>query len=396
MEETSSFLGNFLHQKRLHILKQILSKLDHNYSVLDMGCGCGMTMTTFKESGFNNITGIDFAEESIARCEEKGFVYGRDVFLSDAKHTSFHDSQFDIVFSEGLWEHFQDPRPHIAEAARLSKQYIIVFQPDHFSLTGYFMNLGWNIFTKNKGGVHEYSFHLSYFKQFLKLYGFDLIKTYSTPLHEWGIMVFKKHNIWLTAQQHELNYIRTKESQIWHMHSLEYWKKILNLEQIEGQGIEIGCGNNGLYNFTPNILGIDTINFHKPNFIQATGEHLPIKQVDFAILFNSLDHTSNPEQVLNEVSTTTINIILWTYIHPKLISFLLSKLDKMHPYHFTKTDLRKLTQNFTKTKEISYSSFILWKYAQTKTAKIKLLIMYLLNIHAVCIHLSTLPQEYKW
>ena len=201
---------------------------------------------------------------------------------------------------------------------------------------------------------------------------------------------------WRIAQQHEQHYSTTIETKTWKMHSLAWWTNYLHSDSITGQGIEIGCGNNGIYNFTPNILGIDSINFHKPNFIQATAEHLPITHADFAILCNSLDHTSNPEQVLNEVSHITNNIILLTYTHPKIVSFLLSKYDKMHPYHFTSSDVRKLTQNFTKTKEISYSSFILWQYAETKIAKIKLLIMYLLNIHAVCIHLSTLPQEYKW
>ena len=192
IEESGSFYGKLLHKKRIIILRNIIKNLDHNYSVLDMGCGSGATMTTFKEAGFTNIIGIDFAEESILRCEEKGFVYGRDVFLSDAKHTIFYDEQFDIIFSEGLWEHFLDPRPHMTEAARLSKQYIIVIQPDHFSFFGYLMHLGWTIFNKNKGGVREYSFPLFYFKQFLQLYDFQLIQSKSTMFHEQTIMVFKK------------------------------------------------------------------------------------------------------------------------------------------------------------------------------------------------------------
>lgn len=197
---------------------------------------------------------------------------------------------------------------------------------------------------------------------------------------------FKK---WQTAQQHELNYATKQEPQTWKMHSLNWWINYLHLTSISGQGIEIGCGNCGIYNFTPNILGIDSINFRKSNFIQATGEHLPITHTDFAILCNSLDHCQNPEQVLDEVSRITNTIILLTYTHPKIVSFLLSKLDKMHPYHFTKHDLNTLlkTINFAKMIKMSYSSLILWKYAKSKTAKFKLLIMYLLNIHAVCIHL---------
>ena len=203
-------------------------------------------------------------------------------------------------------------------------------------------------------------------------------------------------NAWLTAQQHEQHYSATIETKTWKMHSLAWWTNYLQLTSITGQGIEIGCGNNGIYNFTPNILGIDTINFHKPNFIQATGEHLPIKQVDFAILFNSLDHCQDPQSVLNEASKVTNNIILWTYIHPKLVSFILTKIDKMHPYHFTNTDVRKLTQNFTKTKETCNSPLIFAKYTTNRQMKFKLLLMHLLNIRGTCLHLTSLPQEYKW
>lgn len=193
IEGSGSFYGKLLHQKRLVILKDLLKRFNPNSSVLDMGCGGGTTISTFKEMNFNNIIGIDFTEESMSRCEKLGLVYGKDVFLMDAKNTKFPDNSFDIVFSEGLWEHFIDPRPHMAEAARLAKKYIIVIQPDHFSFFGYLMHVGWNLFSKNKGGVYEYSFPLSYFKNFLKLYGFELIMSKSTILHEQTVMVFCKN-----------------------------------------------------------------------------------------------------------------------------------------------------------------------------------------------------------
>lgn len=192
IESTGSFYGKLLHQKRLVILQNILKKLDPDSLVLDMGCGGGSTMMSFKQVGFNKITGIDFTQESMKRCEKLGFIYGKNVFLMDAKKTIFPDKYFNIVFSEGLWEHFTDPRPHMAEAARVAKTYIIVIQPDHFSFFGLLMHVGWNIFSKNKGGVKEYSFPLSYFRDFLKLYNFELIESKSTLFHEQTVMVFKR------------------------------------------------------------------------------------------------------------------------------------------------------------------------------------------------------------
>jgi ubiquinone/menaquinone biosynthesis C-methylase UbiE len=390
IEETGSFYGKLLHQKRLIILKNILKTLDPTSSVLDMGCGGGSTISTFKQSGFVNIKGIDFTQESMHHCEKLGLKQNKDVFLMDASNTSFQDNSFDIIFSEGLWEHFTDPRPHIAEAARLAKTYIIVIQPDHFSFFGYLMHLGWQLFAKSKGGVREYSFQLSYFSNFLKMYNFDLVLSKSTPLHEQTIMVFKKKAKWRTAQQHEQRYIHNTEDKIWSIpYSFEYWEKFFNLN-LKGQGIEVCCGNHGIYNFTSNITGFDSINFHKSNFVLGVAEHLPFKSVDYIICGNGIDHCQNPKQVLNEFTKATNKIILWVYTHPKITSFILSKLDKMHPHHFTKQNLNKLLSNipFVKTFETSYSPLCHWRYTKTRGAKIKLLIMYLLNIQGNCIHLE--------
>ena len=189
LEDSSSPLGNFLRQRRLHIVQNILKKINTSYSILDMGCGGGTTLTTIKGAGYENVTGIDFSSKSILHCKSLGL---KNVHIMDARNTKFPNNSFDIVFSEGLWEHFEDPRPYMAEAARLAKKYIIVVQPDHFSFFGRLMHIGWNFLSKKKGGVYEYSFLLSYFKDFLKLYGFELITSKSTILHEQVVMVFKK------------------------------------------------------------------------------------------------------------------------------------------------------------------------------------------------------------
>ena len=389
IEQSGSFYGKLLHQKRLIILQNILKNFDTESTVLDMGCGSGSTITVFKQSGFNNIIGIDFTEESMNRCKELGLVYKKDVFLMDAKNTSFKSNSFDIVFSEGLWEHFTDPRPHMAEAARIAKNYIIVIQPDHFSFFGRLMHIGWNLFAKNKGGVREYSFLLSYFINFLKQYDFELVLSKSTLLHEQSVMVFKKQAKWHISQQHELNYSKKVEDKTWKIpYSLEYWKKFYNLN-LSGKGIEICCGNHGIYNYASNIIGLDSINFNKPNFICGNAEHIPFQHLDFAICGNGIDHCSNPKQILIELTRVTDNIILWVYIHPRIVSFLLSKFDKMHPHHLTNSNLKFLLSNinYTKIYEVKYSPLNHWQYAKTKIAKIKLLIMYFFNIKGILIHL---------
>ena len=192
---------------------------------------------------------------------------------------------------------------------------------------------------------------------------------------------------WNVAQQHEKDYSKNVEETIWKIpYSLEYWQKFLNFNSSK-KGIEIGCGNHGAYNFTQNIIGIDTINFHKPNFVQASAESLPFKKIDFAILCNSLDHCQKPEEVLCELSFITNQIILWTYIYPKFVSYFLSKFDKMHPHHFTKKELLNLIDYWERDSYSVISPLFFSKYTKNKKMKIKLLIMKLLNIQGICLHL---------
>jgi len=192
LEESASIVGKFLRKQRFQILFKMLKNFNRNLSVIDIGCGGGLTLKFFRDTGFTNSIGIDFIQHSIDHCSNLGFTKEKDIFLMDAKRTSFQNDNFDIVFSEGLWEHFTDPRPYMAEAVRIGKKYIIVIQPNHFSLFGWFMHAGWNLLSRDKGGVLEYSFPLSYFRNFLKSYNFKLVKSKSTIFNEQAIMIFEK------------------------------------------------------------------------------------------------------------------------------------------------------------------------------------------------------------
>ncbi len=387
IEKTGTFLGNFLRSKRLKLIKKAVKDIPRSYSVLDMGCGGGRTLQLFSELNFKNPIGIDFSQNAIKRCKELGYT----VHHMDAKYTSLPNNSFDIVFEEGLWEHFSEPLPYVYECTRISRKFIIVVQPNHFTLFGRLMNIGWNFFTKNSGGVKEYSFPLSYFIHFLKYYNFNLLKSYHTPLHEQDIMIFEKNSSWKIAQQLELNYVKSTEDKTWKIpYSATYWADFLYLNDVKGQGVEICCGNHGAYNFFENIIGLDPINFHNHNFIKAVGEHLPIKPIDFIICCNGIDHCNDPKIVLSEMIFFSKKIILWIYVYPHLISWFLQKTDKMHPHHLTKSSLKTLLKNFslkTTVKKV-YTPFYHWKYTSNKKIRIKLLFAYFLGVRGLCLHLE--------
>lgn len=190
--DTASFITAWSRHKRLRILSRILLDLDSNISIVDVGCGGGTTLDLMRKLGFKNSIGIDYVQQSLDRCKALGFVQNKDVFLMDAGATTFPNRHFDVVFSEGLWEHFPDPYPYIVEAARISKKYIIVIQPNHYSPFGRLMCVGWRLFKSNMGGVKEYSFRMSYFTQTLSGLGFKHIQTKSTILKQQMILVYRR------------------------------------------------------------------------------------------------------------------------------------------------------------------------------------------------------------
>lgn len=202
----------------------------------------------------------------------------------------------------------------------------------------------------------------------------------------------KKNKLWLEAQKHEKEYYDTNENLQWGVpHSLSYWKKFLRIESLGNFGVEIGCGPNGLYNFTDKVVGIDPINYHKRNLINGVGEYLPFDSVDYTICCNGIDHFQSPQTALDEMFRISKVVILWVYIHPKIVSLVLGLFDKKHPFHFTKEQLKnflkkykfKVLQKFTVTPIESH-----WKHARTITAKTKLLFGWLLGVRGYCIHME--------
>lgn len=376
LEDSASYLGRFLRKKRLEILENILISLPKYYSVLDVGCGKGDTLQLLKVLGFRPY-GIDISETAINECRNKNLQ----AQVEDAYEMSFSDKSFDIVFSEGLWEHFRDPRKHISEFARVSKHYIIVIQPNHYSFFGRILKILWDTFQKNKGGVPEYSFTLGYFRTLLKHYGFESNLEKHTILNEQSIMVFRRNSSWKKSQELERLYSETKESQIWKIpHSEQYWKDFLGLEAIPYPTLEVGCGKHGLYNFNPNIIGIDSLKLPNRNYVRATAEYLPFQHSPLIICCNSLDHFHNPKLAMKEMRETSDKILLWVYVYPRVSAFIIKIIDKIHPFHFTKSQLHKLGVLFRK-KEYSPLRFL--KYTNSLTQKFKLVVMYMLGIKGV-------------
>lgn len=171
----------------LDLLKQENVKKDS--TVIDVGAGEGRTLLALRKMGFKNNVGIDFSQKSLEICQKNGLIINQDVFLQNAFKTKYKNKEFDLIFSEGLLEHFQDPIPLIKEMARISDKYILLIQPNHFSLYGLAIALLGNII---RGNIKEYSFSKTFFTNSFQNNGFNLKSQKYTVLGEFFVLLFKR------------------------------------------------------------------------------------------------------------------------------------------------------------------------------------------------------------
>lgn len=209
-----------------------------------------------------------------------------------------------------------------------------------------------------------------------------------------------KRKRWEEAQRHELEYVETGKSKVWGIpHSLKFWMRFLHINNIDGWGVEVGCGLSGIYRFAPNVIGIDPIDFSDgcDNFQQGVGENLPFgdKTVDFVICCNTLDHCEDPQKVMSEMFRISNRVILWVYIHPRIVGCIMKIVDKMHPYRFTTEDIDSLLEPHScviTKKYVSTFFDVHMKYTKSLSARLKLLVAHILGVRGLCVHLEVLKK----
>jgi SAM-dependent methyltransferase len=187
-----NWFGRRLKKEQRKVLKKILDeiKLPRNAKITDVGCGSGFTLALFREFGYKNCIGIDYSKNSLFLCKKLfDFKNGKDVFLMDARDIKFSNNSFDLVFSEGLLEHFEDFLPIAEEFCRISKSWILLFQPNPASLVGW----GKRFVEKVKASwAKEYFYRKEdYIKVFSK-FGFDLISSGGINFNELMWLLFKR------------------------------------------------------------------------------------------------------------------------------------------------------------------------------------------------------------
>jgi len=117
--------GKLILRSKQKILRRLVPSLDCK-TAIDVGCGQGYCLEVFQKLGLET-KGIDISPTAVQICQRKGL---RNVSLEKLEEA---EGKYDLVFSDGLIEHFRDFVPYAKHLMRLSNRYVLIVQSNHDS-----------------------------------------------------------------------------------------------------------------------------------------------------------------------------------------------------------------------------------------------------------------------
>jgi SAM-dependent methyltransferase len=120
-------ISRFFSQQRWDFLGRYVN-LTAVTSVLDVGCGKGLASLCFEDTSIFHV-GVDFSAEQLAQIELTTLQKA----ISAGEKLPFPDSSFDLVMCWEVLHHVDDPAAVVAEMARVSKLWVIIFEPNMFN-----------------------------------------------------------------------------------------------------------------------------------------------------------------------------------------------------------------------------------------------------------------------
>lgn len=113
----------------------LIEFLKRHKQILEVGCGQGRFMSLF-----SNISGLEYSQKFINIAKKRG-VKGK-IFKGDAFNMPFRSGTFDMVFSTGLIEHYEDKQKLVSEHVRVLKMNgLCLITVPSSGLDGYLVNL---------------------------------------------------------------------------------------------------------------------------------------------------------------------------------------------------------------------------------------------------------------
>jgi methionine biosynthesis protein MetW len=106
-------------------LQVIASWIEPGARVLDLGCGNGDLLAYLKTYKQVNGTGIEYAEEKVARCIERGLSVLQGDFRQEVR--DYPEGRFDVVVLSLTLQQIHDPKELLIDLLWIGKRVIVSF-----------------------------------------------------------------------------------------------------------------------------------------------------------------------------------------------------------------------------------------------------------------------------
>lgn len=194
--EGSERIDRVSRQEEFKMMAPYLQKLPKNSAILDGGCGLGDWVLYLKGMGFNT-TGLDISKKVIAQLQDR-FPHAN--FRSgDIRRTEFTGDSFDLYFSWGVFEHFENgPQDCLREAARLLRPGGLLFiTVPHDNLRHSFLS-AFRPFIKNSQPIRFYQYRFTRSELMAELIAGEFDIEIIKPIHKrQGVLRFLHHSFGL-------------------------------------------------------------------------------------------------------------------------------------------------------------------------------------------------------
>ena len=181
-EERLTFIGKIMFKAKEKVLATAIKDIT-NANVIEVGCGLGHTMEVYKKNGLNCV-GIDVSSHAVSVCRNKGLN------VTQRKLEDITE-KYDLVSSDGMLEHFLNFEPYAQQLMNISKDYVLLIQPNHDSFWGktlaYLAEL-----LRGRENVFEYNYRIKDFITVFQNNGFMITGNYPIFCDVFRLLLFKK------------------------------------------------------------------------------------------------------------------------------------------------------------------------------------------------------------
>ncbi|WP_404385122.1 class I SAM-dependent methyltransferase [Caenispirillum salinarum] len=136
-------------------------------TILDVGTSTGTNLRLLRDSGFQNVTGVDMSSDAIRYCAEKNLGVVRQ---ADVRDMPFGDCSFDLVMATDIVEHVDDDEAALREIFRVTRPggHVLFTVPAFQSLWG----------LQDRVSHHKRRYLREPFNRMVATAGFSVTRTY--------------------------------------------------------------------------------------------------------------------------------------------------------------------------------------------------------------------------